>query len=142
MVIKERLIAVLVAGTIFGLNSLSIQAKRFDMVVGEVRTMNMAVNRDDLEEIRRVAIGYYESKKPEFWSSFVQELRRGAIFLERSGPAIGIWKYQVTDGRPALIREPPISSQMHYFGLNLSKQDNKWTVIGDFHEREKLDLRE
>jgi hypothetical protein len=111
-------------------------------VTRELKTMSTGMDKANLEEIRRVAIQYYETEKPEFWHAFVQELQRGAIFLDRSPPAIGIWKFQPENNKAVLIRQPPPSPEMLYFGLNLTKQDNKWTVTSDFLERERLDIHE
>jgi hypothetical protein len=117
------------------------ESRRTEQQAWEIVTMDPKVTADDLEEIRDAVITYYETAKPEFWRSFVAELKRGAINKLNDSLAIGIWQLQSANNGIALVRQPPISPEMHYFGINLAKQNGKWTVLSQFHEKERLDLR-
>jgi hypothetical protein len=109
---------------------------------GAGETAVRTVTKDDLEKIRIAVVRYFEDKKPEFWRAFVEELRRGAIHFGKDFVGIGVWKYEITEQGAALVRQPPVSSEMHYFGANLVTRNNAWAVTGHFHEKEILDLRE
>lgn len=98
-------------------------------------------SKEDLEEIRAAAIRYYQEKKPEMWEAFVQELRRGAIFLKGDLPgvdrtSIGIWRIEQEDGI-ALVRWS-VDSIALYHGLELARQDGRWIVKGHFSREEFL----
>ena len=73
-------------------------------------------------------------------SSFIAELKRAAIFSDDGAVSIGNWKVRQKGDQADLVRQPPMSSEMHFFGLHLVKKQVGWTVTGDFEERERLDL--
>jgi hypothetical protein len=118
-------------------------------------TRDFGLTRDDLEQIRAAAIRHYrdaESEPKSEWRSergkvFVAELEGGGIFLEDEepvgyGPAVGVWRYDLCDGRPALIREPDVPDKLPallvYFGLFLSRQDGGWEAGEEFEITEKI----
>ena len=92
----------------------------------------------ELEEIRGVAIRYYEEKKPRLWEVFVEELKQGGIFLKGEfpgiGPSIGFWKCEAYEGGIDLIRDigPPESggTLTVQFYVRLVKKDGRWTAVG------------
>jgi hypothetical protein len=83
-----------------------------------------------------------DKEMPQYWASFVDELQRGVIMLDKDQARIGIWTYEYGDSQDTLIRQPPISPEMYYFGVYLTKRNNRWEVTGAFVERERLDLTE
>lgn len=97
---------------------------------------------EDLEALRAAVIAYYRTEKPENWEGFIAELERGAIFLAgeaRRGrpPAIGIWHFVEAEGRPALVRQPPVPKEfpalMFYFGVYVTREDGTWRVTGEYY---------
>lgn len=96
--------------------------------------------KQDMEEIRAVAIQYLQTKKPRAWQSFLVELRRDAVFLEEEypdiGPSIGIWKIEIENDDVALVRQPPLSPDgmpgALYFGVQLGRKDGKWVAVDHF----------
>ena len=100
--------------------------------------MKLNPTKDDLEAIRIVAIKHYTDKKPENWTLFVEELRKGAVFLENDHISIGIWKFESREKDTLLIRQPELTATMYYFGVYIVKRSGKWEVKDDFVEKEKL----
>jgi hypothetical protein len=96
----------------------------------------------DLEDIRSAALKYLRNTQHEFQTTFVPELERGAIVANGKDARIGIWAFEESDGQFLLIRQPPISQTMRYFGLVLKRKQNDWNVESDFQEIEKLDLQD
>jgi len=96
--------------------------------------------KQDMEEIRAVAIQYLQTKKPRAWQNFLVELRRDAVFLEEEypdiGPSIGIWKIEVENDDVALVRQPPLSPDgmpgALYFGIQLARKDGNWVAVDHF----------
>lgn len=102
---------------------------------------------EDLEALRAAVIAYYRTEKPEHWEGFAAELERDAIFLagelyEGSPPAIGVWHLEDAEGRPALVRQPPVPEKfpalMFYFGVYLTRQDGTWRVTGEYSRVEEV----
>jgi hypothetical protein len=95
------------------------------------------LGKEDLEEIRGVAIRYYEEKKPEHWEAFVEELKQGGIFLKDElpgiGPSIGFWKCEAYENGIDLLRDtgPPESGGTWtvQFYVRLVKKDGRWTAV-------------
>ena len=93
--------------------------------------------KKDLEEIRGVVIRYYEEKKPKHWEVFVEELKRGGIFLKEEfpgfGPSIGFWKCEADENGVDLVRDPGLSESGEplaiQFYVRLVKKDGRWTAI-------------
>jgi hypothetical protein len=142
--LASALVAVLFSGTLANLTGgaqadATIQGKRGDRHSGK-RAKYMKPTKEDLEEIRTAVLKYFEEKKPEFWDVFVAELRRGAIFPDGDYVGVGIWKYEIKDNRIALVRQPPVSPEMIYFGVYLVKENSRWKVVEDFEERERLSV--
>lgn len=102
----------------------------------------MKITTNDLEEIRSAAITFLQQTQHEFRTTFIPELERGAIITAPKGVRIGIWVFEQHADRFALIRQPPVSPIMRYFGLILKRKDHRWIVESDFQEIEKLDLQE
>jgi hypothetical protein len=105
----------------------------------EAAPVEVELTREELQEIRAAAIRYYQEKKPEMWEVFVEELQRGALFLKKDlpeigQPAIGIWRIEQDHGI-ALVRWS-IDSMALYPGLQLARQEGRWTVTGDFIREE------
>ena len=109
-------------------------------LLGKPSAKDLVFTEKDLEEIRGVAIRYYEEKKPERWKIFVEELRRGGIFLKDefpgAGPNIGQWKCEAQeDGGIDLIRDPGLTPSGRpmaiYFYVHLVKQNGGWTAVYD-----------
>jgi len=100
--------------------------------------------KEDLEEIRAVAIHYIQAKKPEAWQNYLVELRRGAIFLEKDypgvGPSIGMWRIETENDEIALVRQPPMTPDgmpgALYFGIQLARKDGKWMAVDHFVREE------
>jgi len=95
------------------------------------------LGKTDLEEIRGVVIRYYEEKKPRLWEVFVEELKRGGIFLKEEfpgvGPSIGFWKCEEDEEGIDLVRDtgPPQSGDtltVQYY-VHLVKKDGGWTAV-------------
>jgi hypothetical protein len=103
--------------------------------------MSTTLGRDDLENIRSAAIHYIASSTNDFRDAFVAELERGALFLDEDHTAIGSWAIRSEGDQIVLVRQPPLSSEMLYYGLYLRKTKQQWRVVGDFNEREQLDFR-
>lgn len=109
-------------------------------VAASARTAPARVDltKEDMEEIRAAAIRYCEEKKLEDWEAYVQELRRGAVFMnEPKGPRVGIWRIEQDDGL-ALVRWSA-HSLAYYKILNLAREEGRWTVTGDSYREEFLD---
>jgi hypothetical protein len=102
------------------------------------------VTESDLAEIKAAVLQYYETRKPENWEGFSEELRRGAIFpIEKDqSPRIGIFTVEKKDDRLALIRQPPVASNMFYFGFFLAKLDGQWVVLEDYFEHERTNYED
>lgn len=101
------------------------------------------VTEADLAEMKAALLRYFETKKPHAWEGFSEELRRGAIFsaAEDYGPAIGIFKLELQDGRLALVRQPrPDNSLMVYFTYRLARLDGRWIVIDDSYIEERISV--
>lgn len=93
----------------------------------------------DLEEIRGVVIRYYEEKKPRNWKVFVEELKRGRIFLKGElpgvGPSIGSWECETEEDGIDLVRALGLSESGEpmraQFYVHLVKKDGRWTAVYD-----------
>jgi hypothetical protein len=59
------------------LNSVGCSVKRGPSQDQKISTINVQLNKDDLEGIRGAAIAHYESGKHENRDAFVAELKRG-----------------------------------------------------------------
>lgn len=95
------------------------------------------LTKEDMEEIRAAAIRYCEEKKLEDWEAYVQELRRGAIFMnEHEEPRVGIWRIEQEDGL-ALVRWS-VDSPALYAMLILTREEGRWIVTGDSYREEFL----
>jgi hypothetical protein len=105
-----------------------------------VRVMKPTIR--DLEEIRSAAISHYEARQDDAAKTFVAELRRGAPDIASDVARIGIWILERKSGELALVRQPPVSREMRYFGLWLERKDGRWRAKDDFQEIEKLQLDE
>lgn len=101
-------------------------------------SMMTEITQNDLEMIRTAAIHYYQNSGHPFRAIFCEELRSGAMLIDETGSEVGNWVFQKRGTRLLLVRDPPVSSEMRYFGIILNKRNDKWTVEGDFQEIEKL----
>jgi hypothetical protein len=95
------------------------------------------LGKKDLEEIRGEAIRYYKEKKPRNWEAFVEELKRGGIFLKEElpgiGPSIGFWKCEEDEEGIDLVRDtgPPESGDtltVQYY-VRLVKKNGRWRAV-------------
>lgn len=102
----------------------------------------MTLTTTELEEIRSAVIRYYQERQHEHVSTFVPELARGAIRADSQGARIGIWRLEERDGQTVLVRHPPVSPVMRYFGVVLQKHEGRWMVKDEFQEVERTDVRE
>lgn len=108
-------------------------------VAASARTAPARVDltKEDMEEIRAAAIRYCEEKKLEDWEAYVQELRRGAVFMnEPKGPRVGIWRIEQDDGL-ALVRWSAHSLAYSKI-LNLAREEGRWSMTGDSYREELL----
>jgi hypothetical protein len=107
--------------------------------------MSLDIGKKDLEEIRGEAIRYYKEKKPEHWEGFVEELKRGGIFLEGEfpgvGPSIGFWKCETVENGVDLVRDtgPPESGYTLtvQFYVRLVKKDGRWTAVNHSYREQR-----
>ncbi len=126
---------------VFHPSTLEILDLRLPEICGRaLPNISTKLRRNDLEEIRNAAIVYFETGKDEFGDAFIAELKRAAIFSDDGAVSIGIWKVRQRGDQADLVRQPPMSSEMHFFGLHLVKRQVGWTVTGDFEERERVGL--
>ncbi len=134
--LKILVIMGIATGAAMGAINKSTERKASDTSISGEQTLT----KNDLETIRSSAIAYFQSTKHEFRDTFIAELKRGAIFLEET-PSVGIWGVKHRAGKLALVRQPPVSKEMIYFGVYLVKKQGGWVVTGDFEEREQLDFK-
>jgi hypothetical protein len=125
---------------IFSLTASACSAGRV-VAPAEARPVGVELTREDMAEIKTVAIRYYEDKKPDDWEVYVAELRRGAIFMKdelpgNEWPQIGIWKIEQDDGI-ALVRWSA-DSPAFYPMLTLAREEGRWIVTGDSYREELL----
>lgn len=90
---------------------------------------------EELEEIKAAAIQYYKEKQPERWEFLVEDLQQSGLFLQEELPqyrpaSIGFWQIEQDRGIK-LVRVSMDSISLRH-GLDLAKQDGKWTVTGNF----------
>lgn len=106
---------------------------------GKHKDMSAQLTKADLEQIKAAAIQYYEHSNNQFRSAFIAELRRGVIRADKTIARIGIWVIQEREKKLELVRQPPPSEVMYYFGLHLRRLEHGWFIEGDFEERETTD---
>jgi hypothetical protein len=102
--------------------------------------MKMNLKTGDLEQIRAAAIRFYEASHHEFRTAFVGELKRGVARVDSRTARIGVWVLEEREGKLVLMRQPPPSEVMYYFGLHLQRAEEGWSVEGDFVERDTTDI--
>ena len=83
-----------------------------------------------------MAIRYCEEKKLEWGEIYVQELRRGAIFMrENQEPRIGLWRIEEDDEGLALVRWSASSPSLYQI-FSLAQEEGRWIVTRDYLREE------
>jgi len=101
--------------------------------------MNDHITVTDLEQIRIAAIEFYTKTNHEFKDLFVGELTKEPAWIDPENvPRIGIWEMENRKGRLALVRHPPFSHYMVYYGLFVKRVSRGWLVEDGWHEIAKL----
>lgn len=100
---------------------------RRDTASGTVEATHFT--KEDLEGIRRAAMDWYRTKKPEHWDGLVEDLGRAGIFPEDA--AIGLWTCETVWGKLALVRRQPPPAAL-FWGVYLARNEGKWTVTDGF----------
>ncbi len=102
------------------------------------------VTRNDLESIRRVAIDHYQHRSTlDRAPDMAHDLGRVAPFLTGEAtncPCLGMWRLKHERDEWLLEREPPIDTLMFYFGVELKRDGEQWSVVRDFVREERMQL--
>jgi hypothetical protein len=93
----------------------------------------------DLEGMRKAAIGYYRQGPHEFAGAFVPELERGAIMFDGGVPRVGLWIVEDQGDKVTLVRQPPLSPVMMYFGVVFGRSGDEWVVEREIERTDYMD---
>lgn len=103
------------------------------------KVMNTTVTIDDLELIRNVTIEFYSASNYTDRDKIVAELKDSNAWVDPDGVArLGIWKMEDRKGRLALVRHPPVSENMIYYGVFLTRTDKAWRVKDGWYEIRRM----
>lgn len=95
---------------------------------------------EDLEQMRRAAIDYYPRVGHERAAAFVEELRRDAVMLSDGRPRIGFWNAEIHEGELVLVRTPPLSPLMYYWGLIFEEHDGEWIPQREYNWVDEMEI--
>jgi hypothetical protein len=107
-----------------------------EALIGKPPVKDLAFTEEDLEEIRGVVMKYIATT-PEIEPGFLDELRRGGIYLKevlpQIGPSIGFWKIETDYDRVDLVRNPGLTPEgtprALYFIVHLDRKDGRWIAV-------------